>query len=210
MPTPLRPSFSHRWTVFYGAVLALVAFAAVFVRVNRTSSVHEGVYFQVPEWMAWREPSAGDLVTACAPPGEPARLALARDYLPPSEACPSGALPLLKRVVATAGQTVVVSPRGVLVDGRTAGPPPPTVDRGGRPLQPAYGTWRLGPGGLWLGSDILNGYDSRYFGPFAPGLRQGRAWLVVPLDWWSGPAGSGGDAEPRTGYVSERPPGEYG
>ena len=186
MTAPPRPGFSRRWTVFFGATVAAVVFAALFVRVNRTPSVREGVYLVLPEWMAWNEPAVGDLVTACAPEGDAARLALERRYLRPSGDCPSGAVPLLKRVVATGGQTVRVSPDRVRVDGaRIAGPhagPPPTADRQGRPLAPVYGTWPLGRGDLWLGSDIPNGYDSRYLGPFEAGLLRGRARLAVPLE----------------------------
>ena len=186
MTAPPRPGFSRRWTVFFGATVAAVVVVALFVRVNRTPSVREGVYLVLPEWMAWGEPAVGDLVTACAPEGDATRLALERQYLRPSRSCPSGAVPLLKRVVATGGQTVEVAPDGVRVDGaRINGPhagPPPTADRQGRPLTPAYGTWRLERDALWLGSDIPNGYDSRYLGPFGAGLLRARARLAVPFD----------------------------
>ena len=176
-----RSGFSRRWLAFYVAVPVLAVLAGVFLTVNRTPSVRPGLYLVVPEGLARGEPAAGDLVVACAPAGEAVRVALERGYLPPGEACASGASPLLKRVVATGGQTVALSERGLAVDGRRVGLPPPTADRGGRPLRPAYGTRTLGPGALWLGSDIPNGFDSRYLGPLPPALRRARAWLLVPF-----------------------------
>lgn len=181
---PSTPSgFSTRWLVALGLVLAVVVVVGLFVRVNTTPSVQTGVYLRVPEWLARGEPEAGDLVMACAPPGEAADTAREREYLRRTRtACAAGIVPVLKRVVAVAGQTVEVTERGVAVDGRAVGPAPRTFDSDGRPLQPAYGTHPLGDGELWLGSDITNGYDSRYLGAFARDLREGRARLLVAFD----------------------------
>lgn len=171
--------FSVRWTVFVAVVVAVVAVVALFLRVNTTPSVQTGLYLRVPEWMAPGEPEVGDLVIACPPDGEPVLLALDREYLQPSGACDAGIVPVLKRVVAVGGQTVEVREDGLFVDGRRVGGPPPVADSRERPLVPLYGVWPLDEGALWLGSEIPNGYDSRYFGPFARDLREGRARLLV-------------------------------
>ncbi len=180
---PVSGGFSRRWFVLVGAVLAVVVGVSLFLRVNLTPSVATGLYLQVPEWLAEGSPEVGDLVTACAPVGDAARVALDREYLRRTRtACASGIVPVLKRVVAVGGQTVEVGPDGVLVDGRRIAPAPQTVDSEGRPLEPQVGTWPLGPGDLWLGSDIPNGFDSRYFGVFPPDLLRGRAWLLASFD----------------------------
>lgn len=162
------------------AALTAVAMVALFLRVNLTPSVETGLYLRVPEWAAGNAPAVGDLVYACAPEGPAAALALERDYLrPTATACASGVVPVLKRVVAVGGQTVRVNSVGLFVDGLEVAPAPPVEDSGGRPLRPRYGTWPLEDGALWLGSDIPNGFDSRYFGPFEGESVRGRARLLV-------------------------------
>ena len=165
-----------------GAVLTVVAVVGFFLRVNLTPSVETGLYLRVPEGLATGAPEVGGLVFACAPRGEAARVARDRAYLRRTRtACTSGIVPVLKRVVAVGGQTVEVRDDGVFVDGRRVADAPPTSDSQGRPLQPQYGEHPLGPGELWLGSDIPNGFDSRYFGPFGPDLLRGRARLLAPF-----------------------------
>lgn len=179
VPSVPRPAFSRVWLVGY-AVLALFGAlaAAGIVRLNTTPSLPRGVYLLVPAW--GRAPSPGDDVFACMPPGRAARLALARGYVAPSRRdCPSGGVPLLKHVLAAEGDTVAVGPAGVVVRGRRVGLPAPVRDRLGRPLRPVSGVHVVGPGALWLGSDIANGYDSRYLGPVGQEHVLGRAYRVV-------------------------------
>lgn len=175
----LPRGLSARWGVFAAAVLVAIAGVALFLRVNTTPSVQTGLYLRVPEWMASGEPQVGDLVMACPPDGEAVVVALEREYLQPSQTCEAGIVPVLKRVVAVGGQTVEVREDGLFVDGQRVADPPLTADSQGRPLVPLYGSWPLGEGAVWLGSEIPNGYDSRYFGPFARDLREGRARLLA-------------------------------
>lgn len=170
--------FTWPWLVAYAALVGLCALALIFVRTNQTPSLPRGAYLCVPVW--GRAPQRGDDVFACMPPGPEARLAVERGYLEASTRdCASGAVPLLKHVLATPGDTVVLGPDGATVGGRRIGPAPPVRDRVGRPLQPVYGRHVLGPGDLWLGSDIANGYDSRYLGPLPDSLVLGRAYRLV-------------------------------
>jgi len=107
-----------------------------------------------------------NLVEFC--PAEPfASLSIARGYRDPG-ACRDGAAPLLKPVVASAGDAVELSSRGISVNGvlllNTA---PLSKDSKGRPL----GAWRFGrsfvaPGTVWVASSYHpRSFDSRYFGP---------------------------------------------
>ena len=172
--------FSRRWLWFYGAVIAVVVLVKLFVRYNPTPSVATGYYLHVYEWMVPGEPAVGGIVAGCVPEGEAADVARERGYLARTwTVCASGVVPALKRLAATGGQTVEVSPEGVSIDGRRVGPPPRTRDSQGRPLDPAYGTWTLGPGERWLASDHPRGFDSRYFGPTST---HARAWLLLETD----------------------------
>jgi conjugative transfer signal peptidase TraF len=175
-----RPTFTWPWLTAYAAIAVATAVALGFVRINTTPSMPPGIYLRLP--LGAERPAAGDDVFACMPPGPDARLALERGYIPRGVwPCASGGVPLLKHVLAAEGETVVVGPRGVYVGRRLAGPAPPSSDSLGRPLRPRVGEWRLGPGELWLGSDIVNGYDSRYLGPISSDLVLGRARLLVRI-----------------------------
>ncbi len=82
--------------------------------------------------------------------------------------CPDGASPMLKPIVAHAGDTVEVSAHGISVNGtplhNTA---PRTKDSRGRPLTPwRFGKYSLAPGFVWVASQYNPlSFDSRYFGP---------------------------------------------
>ncbi len=110
-----------------------------------------------------RPASAGDLVFICPPQTPVMHEARERGYLR-SGTCPSAVAPLIKTIVAVAGQQVEIG-TGVTIDGR---PVPFSVltarDGKGRPLEPF-------PGGIvpeksvFLHSPFRGSYDSRYFGP---------------------------------------------
>lgn len=178
---PSHQTFTWPWIAGYALLALTVVVVGSSVRVNKTPSLPRGVYVQTP---AGRAPlAAGDDVFACMPEGPAARLAVARGYVAASTRdCASGGVPLLKHVLAARGDTVVVARTGVSVGGKRVAPPPRHRDSHGRPLAPLYGAWPLGPGDLWLGSDIANGYDSRYLGPVSTDLVAGRAHLVLRFD----------------------------
>lgn len=70
-------------------------------------------------------------------------------------------------MLATEGDVMSLEPEGIRLNGELV-PNSRTVGRDshGRtiPHHP-WGSYRLGPGELWLFSDRHNAYDSRYFGP---------------------------------------------
>lgn len=162
MPASRLP-FSKPWLALYAALAALAVVGVLFVGINTTPSVPPGIYLRLP--LGGRTLRPGDDVFVCMPPGPAAELALERGYIPRGVGCASGGIPLLKHVAAVAGETVVADSTGAFVGRRRVGLAPPTRDRLGQPLQPRLGRWTLAPGQIWLGSDIPNGYDSRYLGP---------------------------------------------
>ncbi len=151
--------------------LALVA-AGVFVgmfqlcgflglRINTSPSLPIGLYKATADTRA-------NLVEFC--PAEPfATLAIVRGYRDPGT-CHDGAAPLLKPVVATSGDVVELSARGVSVNGvflpNTA---PLSKDTKGRPLEAwPFGRYVLAPETVWVASSYHpRSFDSRYFGPLS-------------------------------------------
>lgn len=114
------------------------------------------------------EPSYGDIVTF-ADPEIPSRT-------------------LIKRVIATGGQTVDLQDGHVVVDGKTL-VEPYTDGKPSYPLTPAYGTSLVYPytvpeGYLWvMGDNRTNSQDSRYFGAVDSKSVTGKAFFVYwPLD----------------------------
>src|SRR5437879_10835511 len=90
-------------------ILLYTAFRLFGVRINLTSSLERGFY------IVSRTPSA-NLVEFC-PEGEAATISLQRGYRTPGGTCPDGASPLMKPIVAGAGDHVEVTTNGILVNG---------------------------------------------------------------------------------------------
>ena len=131
----------------------------VGLRINASPSLPVGLY------MTSSKPEA-DLAEFC--PAEPfASLAISRGYRD-GGVCRDGATPLLKPVVARAGDVVDVSEQGIAVNGRllpnTAARP---ADTHGRPLHPwPCGRYVVVPDTVWVASSYEGrSFDSRYFGP---------------------------------------------
>ncbi len=130
-------------------------------------------------------PVRGAIVLACLPP-EVAAFARERGYVPRGGACPGGGVPVGKPVLAIPGDTVTVTPNGILVNGAPVPNSQPLAsDRQGRLLpRLAVGRYVVGPGELWVVSPYSRlSFDSRYFG--AVEAAHVRA-SVRPL-WTAGP-----------------------
>jgi conjugative transfer signal peptidase TraF len=145
------------------------------VRINLSPSLPIGLYQVAPGLDA-------TLVEFC-PPEPFASMANARGYRHPGT-CPDGGAPLMKPVVARAGDVVSVSKRGVAVNGSDLlNSAPLTRDTAGRPLTPwPYGTYTVQQGTIW----VLSGYhprsfDSRYFGPISASLIRNRLRYLIVL-----------------------------
>ncbi len=102
-------------------------------------------------------------------PAEPfAAESSARRYRTHGTACPDGALPVLKPVVAVAGDRVVLATDGMSVNGRILPQTAPLHrDAAGRSLCPwPFGSYLVEQGSVWVASTYNRGsYDSRYMGP---------------------------------------------
>lgn len=136
------------------------AFAFGGYRINFTRSYPLGLWQIEP---LNREIRAGDRIFICPPKGEISELAMERQYLSRG-LCPSGSGPLIKTVVAVAGQLVRMDGQ-VFIDGKPL--PSSRVlesDAEGRAM-PIFAGGIVSEGTVFLHSDFVGSYDSRYFGP---------------------------------------------
>jgi conjugative transfer signal peptidase TraF len=131
----------------------------VGLRINASPSLPVGLY------LTSSRPEA-NLVEFCL--SEPfASFAIARGYRN-AGVCRDGAAPLLKPIVARAGDLVEISGRGIAVNGRLLpNTAPRTTDSQGRPLTSwPFGRYVAAPGAVWVASSHHpRSFDSRYFGP---------------------------------------------
>ena len=148
------------------ALVAFVVSIALFqlfgllgLRINTSPSLPVGLYVVTTDGSA-------NLVEFC--PAEPfATLSLIRRYRDPG-ICRDGGAPLLKPIVAKAGDAVELSGRGISVNGlllpNTA---PLSKDTKGRPLTAwPFGRYPVSPGTVWVASSYhSHSFDSRYFDP---------------------------------------------
>lgn len=146
--------------------------AAGFV-VNRTPSFPVGLYGPVRH-----EPRVGDLVSYC-PPVRVARFAIPRGYLS-AGSCSAGSVPLVKRLVAVAGDRYAIGPGGVWARGRRIANSAPFLhDGGGHPLPQLHQDGVIPAGDVLVMSDYSQiSFDGRYFGPVE---RSGIQHVITPL-----------------------------
>jgi len=150
-------------------IATLAATASVFIRPlprfiwNASASVPIGLYAVHPAGTL----SVTELVVV-RPPQELAQFLADRRYLPRG-------VPMLKRVLALAGQTVCRADRTITVDGIAMGEALERDSRG-RPLPVWQGCQRIADGQVflmnWQSEDSL---DGRYFGPLSRTTIVGRA-----------------------------------
>ena len=165
----MRPAGVIWWL---GCPLALtVGSRLAGLRLNLTGSLPVGLY------VASRgAPARGALVLTCVPQ-RVAAFAKERGYMPHGEECPGGVVPIGKPVLAVGGDTVTVTPTGILVN-RAPVPNsrPLATDRRGRPLpQLPAGRYIVRPGTVWILSSYSRfSFDSRYFGAVATAQVRGR------------------------------------
>lgn len=136
------------------------AAAAFGLRVNVSYSLPLGLYQVTSD-------ESAPLIEFC--PAEPfASQSIERGYRGRGLVCADGAVPLLKPVVARAGDTVELGPSGLVVNGTTLPDTAPLKhDGAGRPLDPwPAGRYTVGQGTVWVASSYnASSYDSRYIGP---------------------------------------------
>lgn len=167
MPGPLAKLIrTHIGGVGRCALVGLGVVVGIFqtfrlcgIRINTSPSLPVGLYLVTADTRA-------NLVEFC--PAEPfATLALRRGYRDRG-VCTDGGAPLLKPVVAAAGDFVELSTLGISVNGvllpKTA---PLSKDAKGRVLEAwPSGRYPVAPGTVWVSSSYdPRSFDSRYFGP---------------------------------------------
>lgn len=164
-----------------GAIAGLAAIAVAAwlggYRINTTPSYPLGLW----RIEALGRPiDIGDLIFICPPPTPAFSLAFERGYIRRG-LCPGRLSPLIKKVVATEGQSVDIGGH-VSVEGRPlAHSKIHRVDAEGRALS----AWQGGvvPAGyVFLHSDFSGSYDSRYFGPVPAAGLLGRAVPVYTFE----------------------------
>jgi len=129
-------------------------------RLNLTPSLPIGL------WRITDDIGPGTYVTVCVPPTLPMmKVAVAKGYLPDG-ICPGGYAPLLKQVVAVAGDTVTLTPESLAVNGRVLPNTRTLASPDATPL-PVFprGTYQVGADEFWLiANHNPRSFDSRYFG----------------------------------------------
>jgi conjugative transfer signal peptidase TraF len=133
---------------------------ATRLRVNLSGSMPRGIY------VLTQAPLRRGAIVAFCMDGDASVLALGRRYLGPGT-CPDGREPLVKTVVAVAGDVVLTTRQSVDVNGvELAGSGSLEADSEGRPIgHYPFGRHAVGPDQFWVFSSAPRSWDSRYFGP---------------------------------------------
>jgi len=156
-----------------GVLLAMIL--ALGLHVNLSASAPLGLYRTVVG-----RPTRGVWVVACVSP-QSAALARTRGYLGPGP-CAGGVQPVLKPVIAVAGDVVEIGPEAVTVNGQPLpGSSTAASDSLGRQLpHVAWGRYVVATDQLWLVSTrVPNSWDSRYLGP----ISTAQLWSVARPVW---------------------------
>ena len=173
---------------YFGVKALLLLMAAFFalgglcywagIRINTTESIPLGVY-----WLTDRPVTPGDYVIFCPPERVVFNLARDRGYISAGY-CPGSYSHMMKRVEATGGDWVSVTPGAVYVNGKAlVDSAQKAVDLGGRSM-PSY---QLPREQLVKGQYLLMGenpisFDARYFGLIDENQVNG---VIRPIFTWS-------------------------
>ncbi len=150
---------------------------AAGIRINTTPSLPLGVYQLTNELLV-----KGAYVLFCPPPTAIFTMARARGYVGAGY-CPGGYGHLMKRLVASKDDTVIINAEGVLINDRLL-PSSAAIQKDGlgRELPHYEGSWVLGDYEVLLMSDSHKGaFDGRYFGSIQLSQIEG---VLRPLFTW--------------------------
>lgn len=157
-----------------GAIgLAAAGYGAAGFQLNTSASAPKGLW-RVSA-IERQQIERGSLVSMCPPEVQLVATMRERGFLRVGDCSGVDTTPLLKPVVAVAGDVVRISREGVSVNGRAL---PRSAVEQGMPGYPA-GAYKVRTGHVWLISSYNAGsFDSRYFGPVSLANLRGRA---VPI-----------------------------
>lgn len=148
------------------------------IRINLTGSMPRGIYLRTSSAVI----KTGDFVQVCLDDSL-ANFAVQRGYLHPGN-CKNHTQPLLKKVVAVAGDRILLSPHSTKINGiPLAHSAVLNTDPYNRPLPSVqHGTYILKTNQSWLyGTESNRSWDSRYFGAVDSSSIQN---IVKPLFTW--------------------------
>lgn len=154
------------WTLAALFWMAVTLADAAGWRINHTPSLPMGLWRVRP---VVGPILVGQIASFCPPDSDVFRLARQRGYLN-AGACPGGFEPMLKPVVAVAGDYVEITAGGVAVNGHLVGNSAALHrDSQGREMPwLAPRSFVVAEGELWLISSYNSrSFDSRYFGPLS-------------------------------------------
>lgn len=153
--------------------MSAVAASVAGLHLNVTASAPVGLW-RVTE-LDPAHVQRGMLVSICPPALHIVELMRQRGYLHVGDCSVVGTTPLLKAIIAVAGDRVTVNAKGLTVNGDVLVSSAPAE---GMPPYP-FGTYTVQRGHVWLASTYSRGsFDSRYFGPVPLTNLRGQA---VPL-----------------------------
>ena len=161
-PTPRGRSILFSGFLASFAIACIIALVFQFggIRLNTSSSLPIGFYGTTLD-------KSAKLIEFC--PAEPfASLSALRGYRGRGGGCPDGREPLMKPVVAVAGDSIEISSRGFAVNGfLLPNSAARCFDSKSRSLpQWPLGRFRVTVGTVWVISSFNpRSFDSRYFGP---------------------------------------------
>jgi conjugative transfer signal peptidase TraF len=162
--------------------MAIAAFTAPFfllgaagVRINSSPSLPLGFYTETSD-------KAARLIEFCPP--EPYGSFMAGRGYRSAGNCPDGGSPLMKPVIASAGDIVEISQHGLAVNGvLLSNTAPKSIDSKGRPMTAwTSGQYRVAVGFVWVASTYNAwSFDSRYFGPIPTEIIRNRLKPLLTL-----------------------------
>lgn len=168
-----------RWVglVALGGVLVALAGAGAGLRVNTSASMPIGLYRVREDVPIIR----GEMVVAC-PTADAVFIAAERGWIG-AGSCPTGLEPLIKTIVAVAGDSIDVTSEGLRVNGRPlADSAQLLTDSAGRAMPSIpLGHYTVPTGAVWLMGQGSRSFDSRYFGAVPVGELIDTAMPLVTL-----------------------------
>lgn len=165
------------WVIAALGIVIFILNSGLGWRINVTHSIPLGLYALTEQAV-----SKGRYVIFCPPDTAIFQEAKRRGYLP-AGFCPGGYRPVMKKVMATGGDNVAVTPSGVYVNGQLLPfSQPQLADSAGRALTKSELSGNLlKPDELLLMTDgLATSFDSRYFGL----IKTDRVSVIKPLLQW--------------------------